>query len=322
MTRAGGIIILIGLAALLPTSAAAMDDAAAPTAAPAAAQASPGEPANTHAAGLDFFMSTDADHTDIYRAGLNLDIGHRDWDRYWGVAVEKSWYRPTGGKTTSRDRVYLRYADKSDSWAWNGRIGTDGDTVLGSADIHNNARFRQEYFIERDIVETRMGLDRGLYYTFAGAAIDLPADDRNVLTVVAGAQAFSGKNMRLHLRANYVHVLKSDWGLSAQVRTRYFYSTHPREYDYYSPRWYLQAVPVLQLRRYSGGWRYMIAGGIGAQRDATSGWQPSRYLAAQVSSPSFGRNWFLKANAEYSNTSLTSGVYDYLQLSLSLTRAF
>jgi len=313
VTRAAA-IVLPAVAMIAAAPAAAQDDAS-PPAAPAIAMPD-------HAAGLDVFMSTDADDTKVYRAGLNLDVSHQGWDRYWGARVEKAWYQPMGEKTRSRDRVFLRYADKSDHWAWNGEIGTDGDTVVGAADIHNDARFRQEYFLERDVVETRQGLGRGIYYTFLGGAIDLPADDRNSFTVIAGAQQFTGRNLRLHLRANYVHVLKSDWGLSAQLRTRYFHSTHPHEYDYYSPRWYAQAVPVLQIRRYSGGWRYMLAGGLGVQRDAATDWRSSRYLAAQVTSPTFSRHWSLKADAEYSNTSLTSGVYDYLQVSLSLTRAF
>lgn len=29
-------------------------------------------------------------------------------------------------------------------------------------------------------------------------------------------------NLRTHLRLNYIHVVKPEWGLSAQVRTRYF----------------------------------------------------------------------------------------------------
>jgi len=313
VTRATTILVP-ALAVLAATPAAAQDNAS-PTAGEAVATPS-------HAAGLDVFMSTDADNTQVYSAGLNLDVNRQDWDRYWGVRVEKSWYQPMGDRTTSRDRVYLRYADKSAHWTWNGEIGTDGDTVLGAADIHNDARFRQEYFIERDVVATRQGLGRGLYYTFLGGAIDLPANDRNIVTVIAGAQQFTGGNVRLHLRANYVHVLKSDWGLSAQLRTRYFHSTDPRQYDYYSPGWYAQVLPVLQIRRYSAGWRYMLAGGIGVQRDSTTDWRSSRYLAAQITSPTFSRHWFLKADAEYSNTSLTSGVYDYLQVSLSLGRAF
>lgn len=275
-----------------------------------------------HALGIDFLLSTDADNTDVYRAGADLDFRYEGQDKYLGIRLEKAWFKPLGQRVTGHERAYLRYADKGDHWSWNGRIGTDGDTVLGAATIHNDARYRQEYFIERDIIETPRGVGEGIYYTFAGAAIDLPVDDRNSFTVVGGAQEFTGKNVRLHARATYIHVIKPDWGLSAQLRTRYFHSTKPGEYDYYSPRWYAQALPILQLRRYSNGWRYMVAGGVGAQRDSASGWRSSRFFATEVTSPNTGRDWLMKAGLQYSNTPFSTGAYDYLQVSLALTRVF
>jgi len=168
-----------------------------------------------------------------------------------------------------------------------------------------------------------MGVSRGMYYTFAGAALDLPVDDRNVFTAFAGVQEFTGDNMRLHLRGNYIHVVKPEWGLSAQLRTRYFHSTEPAEYDYYSPRWYAQVLPVLQVRRFTGGWQLLGAAGLGIQRDSTRGWRSSRFFNARVTSPAFRRDWALYASFLYSNTPVTTGfTYRYVQFSLGLTKAF
>ncbi|HET6538362.1 MAG TPA: hypothetical protein VFG34_09660 [Sphingopyxis sp.] len=276
----------------------------------------------SHAIGIDIFASTDADKTDVIRAGLNLDPIYRGPNDYLGIRIEKAWYRPLGLATRDKERVFLRYANGSADWKWNAQIGTDGDTIIGSATLHDESRFRKEFFIERDIVETPRGVDEGITYTFFGAAMDIPVDDRNNFTVVAGAQEFTGKNVRLHARANYVHSLKPEWGLSAQLRTRYFHSSKPGEYDYYSPRWYVQALPVLQMRRYSGGWRYMIAGGVGVQKDAVSDWRASYYAGAEITSPAVGRNWHLKAAASYNNIPQISGAYDYGQLTFGFTRRF
>lgn len=276
-----------------------------------------------HAAGIDLFASTDADDTDVIRVGINLDPRYKGREDYLGIRVEKARYRPLGLATVGKERVFLRYANGTDNWKWNAQLGTDGDTVVGSAAIHDESPFRKELFVERDIVETPRGVSEGIYYTFVGAAVDLPVNERNSFTVFAGAQEFTGKNVRLHARANFVHVVKPEWGLSAQLRTRYFRNSEPREYDYYSPRWYVQALPVLQLRRYSeSGWRYMIAGGVGAQRDAVSDWRASYYAAAEVTSPEIGRNWHLKAAALYNNIPQNSGAYDYKQLTVGITRAF
>ena len=97
----------------------------------------------------------------------------------------------------------------------------------------------------------------------------------------------------------------------------------PGEFDYFSPRWYVEVVPVVQVRRFVGGWQYLAAGGWGAQRDSRSDWRQSRYLNLRLRSPSSRRGWIVSADATYSNTPVTSSdTYDYLSGGLSLTRAF
>ena len=297
--------------------------AAAALAAASPALAQEPDTALSHAAGADIFYSSDAEDTEVVKGGLNLDWRYRGPTDYFGVRVEKAWIKPLGQAGKSFERAYLRAADSAGGWKWNATVGTDGHTVLGSAAIHNEKKFRQEYFVEREIVETPLGVSRGIYYTFAGAAIDLPADDRNVFTAFAGVQAFTGDNVRLHLRGNYIHVVKPEWGLSAQLRGRYFRSTEPGEFDYYSPRWYAQLLPVVQMRRFTGGWQLLGAAGLGAQRDSTRGWRSSRFLNARVTSPAFRRDWALTANFLYSNTPVSTGfTYSYVQFSLGLTKAF
>lgn len=301
--------------------AAALLVTPAPAAAQARAETSPGE---GHAAGTDLFYSTDGDGTDVVRIGVEFDWHHEGPEEYRGIRLEKAWFDPLGQGVRSRERIYLRAADDlaGGRWKWNARIGTDGDTLLGSAAIHNESRFRQEYFVERELVETPRGLERGLYYTFAGAAIDLPADDRNVFTLLAGMQEFSGDNVRFHLRGSYVHVVKPEWGLSVQLRARYFTDTEPGEFDYYSPGWYAQLLPVVQVRRFTGGWRLLAAAGLGAQRDSENGWRRSTFGQAQAQSP-IGRGWSFQAALLYSETPTTAGLsYDYFQLTFGLRRTF
>lgn len=276
-----------------------------------------------HAIGTDTFFSTDADGTDVLKQGLNLDWSYRGPEDYLGVRLEKAWFRPLGKSWNGRNRVYVRAADTLGKWKRNATVGTDGHTILASADLHDEASFRKELFLEREILETPEGLKHPIYYTFGGAAIDLPADDRNVVTLVGGLQEFTGRNLRTHLRANFVHVLKPDWGLSLQLRTRYFRDSVPHEFDYYSPRWYMQAVPVIQLRRFTNsGWRYLLAGGVGVQKDDSSSWRRSSYFNAQVSSPP-NRGWSGNASLLFSETPTATGrSYNYLQLTFGLTRAF
>lgn len=274
------------------------------------------------AIGGDLSYSTDADKTDVVRLGANLDWQYVGADDYQGFRLERVTFRPSGLSRTVDYRLYLRMADDVRGWKYNVTVGTDGDTVLGNAAIHNDARVRQEYFVEREKVETPLGVAQGIYYTFGGAAIDLPLGDRTQATIVGGVQEFTGSNLRTHLRANLIQVVKPTWGLSAQLRTRYFHNSDPGEYDYFSPKWYAEVLPVLQLRRFSGGWRYLAAGGLGAQRHSQSEWRPSGYVNLRVTSPAIRRSWALTGDFLFNTTPTTnSEAYHYLRLNLGFTRA-
>jgi len=287
---------------------------------PALAQDDPSTP--DHAIGTDLSYSTDADKTDVVRLGANLDWRYKGPEDYQGFRLERIAFRPSGQSRTVDHRVYFRMADSVGDWKYNAAVGTDGDTVLGNAAIHNEARFRQEYFIEREKVETPIGVSRGLYYTFAGAAVDVPLAERTQLTLLAGLQEFTGSNLRTHARANLIHSIKPEWGLSGQLRTRYFRNSVPGEYDYFSPRWYAEVLPVIQVRRFSGGWRYLAAAGLGAQRDSNSDWRQSRFLNFSVRSPA-RKGWAVVGDALYSSTPVTSSDnYHYARFNLGLTRAF
>lgn len=281
----------------------------------------------TDAFGGSVFASDDSDGTTVVTTGAHWDFDFQGHDDYRGIGLERARFAPPGTGATTAGRVYYRFAHPGDAWQWRGRIGTDGETLLGSVSVHNDAPRRQEYFVERDVVATRQGLELDLHTTFAGAAYDLPLDERNVLTGLVGVQHFTGGNNRLHLRGRYIAVLNEDWGLSAQLRTRYFRSSDPHQFDYYSPRWYAEVLPVLQLRRFRGGWMYQVAAGAGRQADSDSGWRGARLLEASVTSPATEEDWRFRASFHYSTTPGGVGVvsdegYRYRQFQVEATRAF
>jgi len=313
------------VATLLALSGLSFSGGAAAQSAPPAAEAGQrASPAQGLSATADFFYSADTDETEVMRYGLDLRLG-RDADRYLGLRAERARYNPGGTGWQSRERIYLEAADRFAGWHLNARVGSDGDSLIGAVTLNDDSPFRKEFFIERDIVETRLGLEQGLYHLFAGAAIDLPVNERNLFTALAGLQTFTGRNERLHLRGSYIHVLQPELGLSAQLRIRYFHSSEPREYDYYSPRWYVEALPVLQLRRFRGGWQMLAAVGLGAQRESASGWRLSRFANARLRSPA-SAGWRFEGTFTYSSSGggiASSAIgYSYTQFTLGVTRAF
>jgi hypothetical protein len=278
------------------------------------------------AAGAEFFYSADSDGTEVARGAVDVDLRNVNENRYLGIRVERARYNPGNRGWESRDRAFLRAADEAGDWQLKAMVGTDGHTLIGSISANDQAPVRKEVFIERDIVETPKGLDRGIYSTFAGAAVDLPADDRNVFTALAGVQTFTGDNVRVHLRGSYVHVLQRKSGLSAQLRGRYFHNSKPAEFDYYSPRWYAEALPVVQMRRFVRGWELVGAAGLGLQRDSGSDWRSSRYAHARFRHPLRHSAWGVNGALTYTNTPSVSGTsrsgYSYAQFNLGVSKRF
>ncbi len=289
--------------------------------APAIAQDSDGP---SPAAGVEVWASTDADNTDVIKLTGRALWKFQGRDEYQGIALEKAWFTPIGGDTREEERIFLDLADSAgENWLWRARIGTNGDTILGSANLRRKD-WKYEFFLEREIIETPRGVDEEIYYTFGGVSLDLPVDDKNTFTVMGGVQEFTGDNVRLHARANYIRVLDSGSGLTVQLRGRYYHSTHPREFDYFSPRDYGEIVPVLQMRRFDGdGWMYLVAAGYGAQKATGSDWQASRYANVKIESPRNARRIDAFAEVVYSNTSISGGLnYDYVLGRSGLTLAF
>jgi hypothetical protein len=278
------------------------------------------------AVGTEFFYSSDSNGTEVARAALDFDLRNSGENHYLAVRAEKARYKPSGAGWQSRDRVFVRAAGDVGKWQAKASVGTDGHSIIGSVSVNDTAPVRKELFVDRDIVETRQGLARGIYSTFAGVAIDLPVNDRNSFTALAGVQAFTGDNVRLHLRGSYIHVLAPELGLSAQLRARYFHSSDPGEFDYYSPRWYAEVLPVLQMRRFVRGWELVGAGGLGVQRDAATDWRTSRYAHARLRHPLGTSPWSVNGAFTYTNTPSTSAAsrsgYSYVQFNFGVSRRF
>lgn len=274
-------------------------------------------------AGFDIFASSDADHFRVLKLGTSYYPDYISTEQYWGARLEHFAFSSSGGGTITRERGYVNFANTAGDWKWSGTVGTDGQTILGSGSIYTQGTIRQEYFLSRDLVETPMGLSRGLYYTFLGGTYDFPLDDRNTATVLVGSQVFSGKNYRLYWRGNYIYVASSKLGISLQLRTRYFWDSQPREFDYFSPRWYMEAIPTVQMRRFYARWQFLALAGWGFRRNNGASWQAARLVQLSAISPRFGTTWVIDASFLYSNMPIAASyAYTYEQATLSLIKRF
>ncbi|WP_265563995.1 hypothetical protein [Sphingomicrobium arenosum] len=281
---------------------------------PAAAMAQEARPA----VGANLFASSDADGTEITKLSFDFDLARLGREKVTGFRLERARLAPAGGQAEVVTRGYLRLTRPlGDRWSVDTTVGSDGNTILGSAALVHEGEWRKEFFLERDVIETPQGLALDLTSTYGGAAVDVPLGARAQLTLLGGVQDFTGDNVRLHARANAIYVVAPDQGLSVQLRARTFHDSVPREYDYYAPGDYVQLLPVVQVQRFTGGWRYRLAGGWGAQKETGGDWRDSRFAEARVTSPAFGRV-SLEAQALYSEVPTILGQgYRYGQLSVS-----
>ena len=123
----------------------------------------------------DGFVSSDSDGNDVWRASLGWDVSRRDIEHWWGMRVERASFSGTGWDHREQ-RLFVRAAGGEGGWRWQGEAGSNGDDLLGSASVHSTDEKRKEFFLERDVLETRQGVEQGLVHTFAGAAIDFVED--------------------------------------------------------------------------------------------------------------------------------------------------
>lgn len=277
---------------------------------------------------LQTFYSWDGAGFETFKQLAGLDFSYRDPEHYLGVAAQYARYEGPGFRETYQ-RGYLNYADTHDngdgtSWKWNALIGSDGNTWLGNAEVYRERAdsTRDDLFLERDIVETRDGTARGIYYTLLGVAEDFTLSSRWSATGTLAVQDFTGDNTRTIFKGRLVYVLSEDWGLSAQLRTRWFHDSHPYEYDYFSPRWYGEWIPTLQLRRFYGGNQFHIALGYGRQRASDSSWTATKLAEIGWTSPKHGA-WYAKIDAGYTNTPINTGyAYSYRYVNAQLILPF
>ncbi|UWX03525.1 hypothetical protein H1235_10735 [Pseudoxanthomonas sp. NC8] len=186
-------------------------------------------------------MSTDADGNDTRKLSLGWDAWRLDREHWVGVEVQGVRFSGDGW-SHDEQRAYVRGAGLfgpapagDDSWRWQGRVGSNGHTLLGGATLNTDGPRRREIFFERELLETEAGVKRGQVYNLVGAAIDHPFGERASGTALAGLQDFDDGNLRTHLRGNLVYAVLPAQGISLQLRGRYYRNSDPYLGGYYSP---------------------------------------------------------------------------------------
>lgn len=208
----------------------------------------------------------------------------------------------------------------ANGWQLDAGLSTQGGhgtlTLDGSYHRPLAAKMGLDLFINRDWVETRTALDRGIDFTFFGAAIDQGIGERWTAVGVAGLQYFSDGNRREHYRAKVVFQPMPDSGLTLQLRYRTYHSTSTTVgAAYFNPTRYDETLLALGWRKRIAGWVLGTTAGAGMQHVNNDPGSNTRLLELLLDSPYRG-NQFIRVRGGNSKSASFGGPnyeYTYLQ---------
>ena len=208
----------------------------------------------------------------------------------------------------------------ANGWQMDAGLSAQGQhetlTLDGSYHRPLAAKAGLDLFINRDWVETRAALDRGIDFTFFGGSIDQGIGEHWTVVGVAGLQYFSDSNTREHYRAKLVFQPMLDSGLTLQLRYRTFHSSSLNVgAAYFNPANYDETLFAVGWRKRIEGWVLRATGGAGAQHVNSGPGSNTRLLELQLDSPYRG-NQFIRVRGGHNQSASFGGpnyAYSYLQ---------
>ena len=201
----------------------------------------------------------------------------------------------------------LRYS-AADGWSANGQLlaatyrqattGTQIDANAGVASIgrHDHAVASIDWLrqlggggsvgvsAERDVVDSRLGLDAGLTFNSVAAVADHAFTDRFNVGLAGGWMWFTDDNRRPFLRTRWNVSLAERIGLNAYLKTRSLRNSMPYRPEYFSPERLDESSLGLSTRFVAGGRVVMHAAMDAGEQQTESGRESIWSLSLGVSS--------------------------------------
>lgn len=276
-----------------------------------------------HGIGASYFVSHDTESFNTNALAVEYLSAFRHGNDLTGVKLtfrdytQKDWRRELQQVSLTTRSVDPATAN---GWQLDAGLSIQGqhDTLTLDGSYHRplGPKTGLDLFINRDWVETRAALDKGIDFTFLGGSVDQTIGDRWTVVGVAGMQYFSDSNSREHYRAKVVFQPIPDSGLTLQLRYRTFHSsTLNVGGTYFNPVNYDETMLALGWRKRIEGWVFRATAGAGQQHVNTSPGSDTRLLELQLDSPYKG-DQFIRARGGYNQSASFGGPnygYTYLQ---------
>lgn len=177
---------------------------------------------------------------------------YKPWAQYeaangWGLRAAWQHYSINDWSATGRS-LYLTHRAQQGAWSSNGRVGLNRSAghshLVGAWDgmYQFTAQTAAGMSVERDVVNSQRGLERGLTATTAVAVLDHQLHPRLSLGLAAGSTWFSDDNRRDVLRSRWTFTLHEPQGWYAYAITRHYQNSKPYQGAYFAPERFREAA--------------------------------------------------------------------------------
>jgi hypothetical protein len=272
--------------------------------------------------GTEFFLTNDSDHFQSRRVSVEFFPAFENADRFLGFRLSDYQYRQDDWRRAGQKISFLARSIESrtgDGGALEAGVFQQGGhsllTLDGSYRFSPTKITAVEFLVTRDWVETPKSLDRGIDFSFVGAAVDQGLGDHLTLVGLLAQQYFSDGNRRDHGRLRLIYQPSLDLGLTLQARFRMYRSSHEDvDRAYFNPKNYSESMLAVAWRYRFQGWTAAVTAGLGNEKINHDLSQPTKLLDLSLQSPAKGSQVF-RFNAGYSRSTTFSGPsYQYRYL--------
>lgn len=206
------------------------------------AQAALAQPAPTAhiAAGID--ASDDSDGFHEFKPWAHYEAANG-----WGIRAGWQRYSQHGWSTTGQS-LYLTHSTQYRNFTSTARLGfnqTDHHShLVGAWDgmFQLSPATALGFSLERDVVNSQLGLQRGLTSGTALAVLDHQFHPRFGVGIAAGSTWFSDNNRRDLLRSRWTFTLSEAQGLYTYLTTRHYTNSNPYQGAYFAPDRFREAA--------------------------------------------------------------------------------
>lgn len=243
--------------------------------------------------GVGEFLSTDSEGFNTKQFVLEYFPRYQNADSYSGIRYTAHFYNQNNWMRKGQQFALThRNIDPATANGWNlnaGLFHQDRHSLLTLDGSYRNTLATQtsmELIINREAIETRAALDKGVYSTLAGIALDQGVGAHITLVGLAARQDFSDGNARNHGRFKLIYQPDLDLGLTLQARYRQYNSTSNNVGGaYFNPGRYSETMLAVGWRKRIQGWNLSLTGGVGEQKVAADPYSTTYLLETSLQSP-------------------------------------